>query len=607
MKSSPKKRPVRTAFAGLSLGTSVLLTGTLSACGSTNAAPNQQSSAVAETQAQPNIMMVLLDDLGYSDLGVYGGEAETPNIDALAQEGTQFTNFHAYPLCAPTRAALMTGQDPHQVGLGSMENLTPPGVPQTTPGYKGSLEGEFTGIADLLDDTGYDTYQVGKWHLGEGEHQTPQDTGFDENFTLYDAGASYFADGYRLSQRTHEPANTVIYERNGKTLDSLSDDFFATRSYTDEMLEMVDKSAESENPFFGYLAYTAPHDPLHVEDKELIDKYLDVYLDDYNFNDLRDQRIQRMTELDLIEGDPATRWPEQTPEWESLTEDQRKDLAYRMAVYAAAIHEVDEQIGRVVDHLKETGEYDNTLIVVASDNGPAANSHELYVRPGTEGWHNEFYPLVGDVESYGHEGSFPSLGLPNAQVSSGPLFHAKNTLFEGGTRVPAIIKTPSASGDGEHRIVDTFGHITDLYPTFAEFAGADLTSTRNLLGDSVKPLLDGTSEAIGDDEFAWEHFGHRAYRSGDWKLIFTPEPMGGTGEYALYNLATDPGETNDVIEDHPDIAKELEAKWSQYAEDNGVVVVDFEAVNEAAPRSAALSLSIDWANEMTAPEKSNNG
>lgn len=551
-------------------------------------------------------MMVLLDDLGHSDLGAYGGEAETPNIDALTQESTQFTDFHAYPLCAPTRAALMTGKDPHQVGLGSMEVLTPPGVPQTTPGYKGSLEGDFTGIAETLGDAGYDTYQVGKWHLGGEEGQTPQDLGFDENFTLYDGGSSYFADAHRLSPRAVEPIDTVLYERNGEKIDALPEDFFATRSYTDEMLQMVDKNVDSDKPFFSYLAYTAPHDPLHVENKELIDHYLDVYLDDYNFNDLREQRIQRMVDLELIEGDSATRWPEQTPEWDSLNEEQRTDLASRMAVYAAAIHEADEQVGRVIDHLKDTGEYDNTLIVVASDNGAANSSHELYIPPGGQDWHTTTYPLMGDIESYGHEGSFPSVGLPNAQVSSGPFFHAKNTLFEGGTRVPAIIKTPATVGPNEHRIVDTFATIPDLYPTFADYAGADLTSAANLLGNSARPLLEGTSETIGDDEFGWEHFGSRSYRSGDWKLIFAPEPMGGTGEYALYNLADDPGETTDLAADHPDVVEEMSRKWDQYAQDNGVVAVDFTAVNEAAPGSAARSFSIDWANEISVTEAPTN-
>lgn len=593
MHTSSRKRSVSARKTGVALGTSLLLTAALSACVNI---PSEASSD--EAPDQPNILMILLDDLGYTDLGVYGSEIETPNLDGLAQESTQFTDFHAYPLCAPSRAALMTGQDPHQVGLGSMENLTPPGVPQTTPGYKGSLEGDFTGIAELLGDVGYDTYQVGKWHLGEDEGQTPQATGFHENFTLYDAGASYFSDGYRLSQRTHEPENTVIYERNGTAIESLPEDFFATRSYTDEMIEMVDQSVATENPFFGYLAYTAPHDPLHVENEALIDKYLDVYLDDYNFEELRDERVQRMLELELIDEMPATRWMEQTPDWDSITDEQKKDLAYRMAVYAAVNHEADEQIGRLLDHLQDAGVYDDTLIVVASDNGAAANTHELYVRPGTEGWHEEFYPRVGDVDSYGLEGSFVSMGLPNAQASSGPYFHAKNTLFEGGTRVPAFIKNPSVTGDNEHRVVDTFAHITDLYPTFVDYAGADSNSSENLLGDSAKPLLEGEADTVGDGEFGWEHFGHRSYRSGEWKLIFAPEAMGGTGEYALYNLANDPGETEDVIEDHPETAKELEQKWDQYAQDNGVEVVDFEEVNAAAPEAAAISLSIDWASEL---------
>lgn len=540
--------------------------------------------------------MILLDDLGYTDLGAYGGEVETPHMDALADDSTQFTDFYATPLCAPTRAALMTGQDPHRVGLGSMEGLTPPGVSESTPGYRGSLEGEYTGIAEVLRDSGYDTYQVGKWHLGDDEGQTPQDLGFDQNFTLYDAGASYFSDGHRLFNRSDDPVDTVIYERDGETLSSLPEDFFATRNYTDEMLQMIEQNENSTQPFFGYLGYTAPHDPLHVDDKELIDHYLDVYLNDYNYEELRAERIQRMTELDLIDEGADVRWPELSPEWDSLTSDQQHDMAYRMAVYAAVIHETDEHVGRIIDRLKETGEYDNTLIVLASDNGPSASTQDMYTGIGTkEGWHEEAYPLLGEIEFYGHEGSFPSIGFPNAQVSSGPYFQAKNTLMEGGIRVPAVIKPPSSDGTHEHRIVDAFAHITDLYPTFAEYAGVDLENEDNLLGASAKPLLEGTSDVISGDEFGWEHFGQRVYRSADWKLVFIPEPMGGTGEYALYNLALDPGETNDVIEEHPRIAEELAEKWAQYAEANGIAVVDFKAVNEAAPASAEAWYSIDWA------------
>lgn len=603
MKSSSKPHPSRTALTGLAVGVSILFTGTLVGCGSATTVGDQSISPVADSHEQPNIMMVLLDDLGYTDLGVYGGEVETPHMDALARDGVQFTDFHTTPLCAPTRAALMTGQDPHRVGLGSMEGMTPPGVPQTTPGYRGSLEGEYTGVAEVLGEAGYDTYQVGKWHLGGDEGQTPPDLGFDRNFTLYDAGASYFADGLRLFDRKEAPVDQVIYERDGEKVDTLPEDFFATRFYTDEVLQMVDESIQSDQPFFAYLAYTAPHDPLHVENKELIEQYLEIYSDEYNYEELRAERIRNMAELGIIEADPDVRWPDQVPSWDSLTPEQREDLAYRMAVYAAVVHETDQQIGRVIDHLKETGEYEDTLIVLASDNGAAPSTQSMYVGHTTEeGWHERAYPLLGDRESYGQQGSFPSMGIPNAQVSSGPYYHAKNTLFEGGTRVPAMIKAPGDGGAGEPRIIDTFMHVTDLYPTFVDYAGADFAAAGELLGDSARPVMEGDSDAIGDDEFGWEHYGHRAYRSGDWKLLFTPEPMGGTGAYALYDLATDPGETTDVSAEHPEIVEELAEKWERYARDHGVVIVDFEAVNEVAPGIAEAWSAIDWAKEAAVEE-----
>lgn len=607
MKLRPNNKPTRLALAGLSLGASALLASSLVSCGNSSGSENPGTTPATQSQEQPNIIMILLDDLGYADIGPYGGEADTPHLDALTRESAQFTNFHTAPLCAPTRAELITGQDRHKVGLGSMEGLTPPGVPETTPGYKGSLEGNFTGIAEALGDSGYDTYQVGKWHLGKEEGQNPQDLGFDQNFTLYDGGASYFADGYRLFDRPVEPFNTALHERNGEILDVLPEDFFSTRSYTDEMIQMVDRSAASEQPFFGYLAYTAPHDPLYVENTELIQQYVDLYLDK-SYEDLRTERIQRMVELGLLEEMVDTRWPERIPDWDSLTPEQQQDLAYRMATHAAVLQETDAHIGRLIEHLKETGEYDNTLLVVASDNGAPASTQSNYLNFNTEeGWHEKFYPHMRDITKYGQPGSFPSISFPIAQVSSGPSFQAKNTLFEGGTLVPALIKTPASAEQNEHRILDTFAHITDLYPTFLDYAGIESGTVKNLLGDSARPLLEGTSDAIGDEEFGWEHFGHRAYRSGDWKLIFTPEPMGGTGEYALYNLGTDPGETTDIIADHPDIAAELEAKWDQYARENGVAVVDFEAVNEGAAAAAEKWYAIDWAEGTEVPTGSDNG
>lgn len=595
-----KKPSSRLALAGLSLGASALLVGTMSACtsGAGGTSSTSKTSGAAGAK-QPNIMMILMDDLGYTDLGAYGGETETPNLDALANQSAQFTDFHASPLCAPTRAELLTGQDRHMVGLGSMEGMAPPGVSLETPGYKGSLDGDFTSIATTLGKAGYDTYQVGKWHLGMETGQTPKDIGFDQNFTLFDAGASYFPDAKRLFDRPAQPFDTVIYNQNGKNLDKVPDNFFATRSYTDEMIKMVDHSKDTGKPFFGYLAYTAPHDPLHVEDKTLIKKYADLYLNK-DYAALRDARIKSMVDKGLIKDGTPTRWIDRTPKWDTLTPEQQKDLAYRMATYAAVIHEADAQIGRLITHLKETGKYDNTLIAVVSDNGASASTQVMYEAFSKQpDWHKNNYPKIGSIDAYGEEGSFASIGFHSAQVASGPYFQAKNTLFEGGTRVPALIKTPAGSGPADHRVVNTFAHMTDLYPTFMDYAGVKEGSVPNLLGNTARPVLEGTSDKIGTDEFGWEHFGHRAYRSGDWKLIFTPTPMGGNGQYQLFNLADDPGETKDVINEHPDVAKDLEAKWDAFAKANNIAVVDFAKVNEVAPKAADRWYMMDWATETT--------
>ena len=580
----------------VALCTSAVLTVAAAGCASPVSSDGQATLHATKSGDRPNVLMIMLDDLGYTDLGPYGGDAATPNIDALAQDGLQFSNFHAYPVCAPTRAALMTGQDPHRVGLGSMEGFTAPGVSTTTPGYQGTLDGDFTGIAEILADADYSTYQAGKWHLGAAPEQTPRALGFEQNFTMYDGAASHYADKLRHAPREVEPVDTVLYERNGQPVEELPDDFYSTHAYTDEMLRMIEEGRESDRPFFGYLAYTAVHDPLHVPDAGLIDQYLDLYLENNDYNKLRAERIGRLADKGLIDPDIATRWPVQTPDWDALSPQQKRDLAYRMAVYAAMIDDVDRQIGRLTDHLKETGEYDNTLIVVTSDNGAASASRVVYTaKPGSGEWQDEHYPLVGDVESYGLPGSYPTLGLPNAQVSSGPYFHTKTTVFEGGTRVPAIVKTPGGNDEGEGpRVVDAFTHIVDLYPTVAEYAGAEINSADPLAGDSAKPLFDGVSDQVGTDEFGMELFGHRVYREGDWKLVYAPVLAGGSGTYALYNLDSDPGETRDLIDTHPDIAQRLAEKWEQFAAENGVVPAPFDVVEASAPRIAALMYSIDW-------------
>jgi arylsulfatase A-like enzyme len=287
----------------------------------------------------------------------------------------------------------------------------------------------------------------------------------------------------------------------------------------------------------------------------------------------------------------------QTLEATTLTSEQQRDLTYRMAVYSAMIEHVDTQLGRIVEHLKASGDFDDTLIVVASDNGASGLSSEMYARaPGARQWLTEHYPLIGDIDAYGKAGSFPVPSLSNAQVSSGPYFHTKNTLYEGGIRVPLIVKTPNASNDQDSpRIVDTFAHISDLYPTFADYAGASLHEPNELSGNSAKPLLDGTTNTIGDDQFGWELFGERAFRDGDLKLVFATPGNSGTGQYALYDLSKDPGETTDLASEQPDQVRRLSDLWDQYAADNNVIPVEFAAVNAASEALAPVIYAMDWA------------
>lgn len=574
--------------------TSLALTAALASAACTASTDNSSQASPSGEPGEPaNILMILVDDLGYTDLGSYGGEAMTPNIDALADE-LQFTNFHAYPSCAPSRAALVTGQDPHQVGMGSQNGFVPPGVPAETPGYSGSLEGDFRGIAEVLGETGYATYQVGKWHLGSEEGQTPADLGFEENFSLHESHASHFSDALLSTPRqSGEHWDTAHYERNGETVRELPEDFYSTHAYTDEMIRLIG-SGEHKEPFFGYLAYTAVHDPLHVPDQARVDHYLALYKGKNDYEKLRTERIDRLVEAGLIPEGMETRWPAQVDAWADVSEKRKEDLARRMAVYAAMIEDVDTQIGRVLDHLKQIDEYDDTLVVVASDNGAAGPGRHLYTMPTqSRTWQDDHYPRTSDVEAHGQPGSYPTLSLPGAQVSSGPLFHSKATVFEGGTRAPMVVKLPGAEPQPS-RVIDAFTHVTDLYPTFADYAGIELEDPA-LLGSSAREVLEGASDRVGSDEFGMEYLGSRTYRDGDWKIVFTTPPFGGTGDWALYDLAKDLGEVNDVSEAHPEIVERLATAWDKYAEANGVVPVSFNRMNTEDKLDRA-AFAPDWIN-----------
>lgn len=546
---------------------------------------------VSKEESSPNILVILIDDLGYTDLGYFGGEAETPNIDALAQESVVFSNAHAYPSCGPTRATLITGQDPHRVGFGSQNGFAPPGVSLSTTGYGGSLEGEYTGIAELLGKAGYKAYQSGKWHLGHSSQNSPISLGFDKNYTLLDGAASHYADMTSVALRVSGDGRAQ-YEADGKKIDTLPEDFYSTKTFTDELVKMLSSHDSDEGPFFAYLAYTAVHDPLHAPEA-LVQKYLNIYTGDAE--ELRRTRQQKLFDQGLgVSTKRPTRWLPDLAETADLTEYQKQDLKYRMAVYSAMIEYLDIETGKLLEFLKSAGQYKNTLIIFLSDNGAALQPRTVYaLGPEDRRWQSEHYPK-NKMKDYGKPGSYPTLSVQNAQAISGPWLAGKASVHEGGTRVPMFVKLP---GNAAPRISGTLIHVSDIYPTLADYAGATIAEGAKLMGTSAKPYLERKAEGIGDDELGLEFFGARAYRDGDWKLVFAERPYGGTGDWALYNLKKDPGETEDVSSENPELLVELVVKWHRYAEENGVVVSPMNLVNEIAEVTKSIRLSTDWATD----------
>ncbi len=402
------------------------LASTLLACDSGGEDPRRDAAG------RPNILLIVADDLGYSDIGPFGSEIATPALDALAREGLVLTGFHVLPTCSPSRSVLLSGVDNHRAGLGTMGEMKTPEM-EGNPGYAGYLNFEVAALPEVLKDAGYHTYMAGKWHLGSEEDTIPHARGFEETFILVPGGGSHWSD--RLST-TPAAWNEMTYRRNGKVVESLPDDFYSTKDYTDHLLEWIEKDHGDGKPFFAYLSYTAPHDPLHAP-REYIDKYKGVY--DEGWDALREARLERLKALGIVP--EAARTYSRLPSveaWDDLSAENRREYARDMEVYAAMIDYMDGQIARIVAHLKETGEYDNTLILFFSDNG--ANGTRLSAYPGqTEEHVNSF---DNSLENRGLPDSFvePGPGWAQASMTPGRMFKAFTS--EGGIRSPFLVKVP---------------------------------------------------------------------------------------------------------------------------------------------------------------------
>jgi len=517
------------------------------------------------TSPRPNILLIVADDLGYTDMGAYGSEIRTPNLDNLAAEGLLLTDFYAAPTCSPTRAMLLSGTDHHLAGLGTMYGGWDTNqVGQR--GYEAHLNQDVVSVSSILRDSGYHTYMAGKWHLGGAPELQPPSRGFEQSFYLVQGGASHFSDRQGLTETV-----VVDYLENGEVT-ALPSDFYSTNYYTDKMIGYIDQNRADGNPFFGYLAYTSPHWPLQVPTEDM-DLYKGIY--DGGYEKLREIRISRLRALGIIdEATVAAMAPPYITSWQELSADEQKVEARKMELYAAMVENLDRNIGRVINHLKETGEYENTFIMFMSDNGAEGNDI------GTLGDNEEWIPRSFDnsLENMGKVNSYIHYGAGWAQASGGPFRDYKSFVSEGGIKVPAIIHYADLDYDGD--MDEEMMSVKDLAPTLLELANTQhpgsIYKGREVFpisGKSLLPHLRNQQLAVydADDINGWELFGRQAIRQGSWKMV-TQAPPFGNGKWQLFNLDDDPAETSDLAAENPDRVAALAVLWQDYKTRNNIIL-----------------------------------
>jgi len=531
-------------------------------------------TAVAQQSERPNFLVIVADDMGYSDLGSYGGEINTPVLDDLAQQGMRYTDFYVAPTCSVTRSMLMSGTDNHLAGLGNMaEMLAPNQVGQ--PGYEGVLNERVASVAELLRDGGYHTYMAGKWHLGMEPDQIPHARGFERDFSLLVGAADHFDDGWNIEWQVPK----APYTEDGQPVEKLPKDYYSSKNFTDKTIQFIEEGRADGKPFLAYMAFTAPHGPLQVPD-DWLRRYKNQY--DEGWDVIRQRRIARMQELGIVDEGVSTAermWF--LPRASQLAPGVRIASGRKMEIYASMVEYMDDQIGRVFDYLKEIGEYDNTVVVFFSDNGAeGADLMQMFAgRAGSMGWiHAGANFAESGHNSLGRKGTFAEYGPAWAQVGAAPFRLYKGYVTEGGTRSPLIVSGPGVQGAGAVN-ANAIMHVMDIAPTLLEMAGIEHPAAfrgRDILpmqGKSWVPTLNGKAQSPRgpDDYLGFELFGNRAIRQGDWKISWHLDPFG-TGEWQLFNLDADPGEQFDLSEEFPEKRTELLALWDEYKEMNGVII-----------------------------------
>lgn len=518
-----------------------------------------------ESPKKPNIVMIVLDDAGYSDLGPFGSEINTPSIDALSSEGVIFSQFSVTPNCSSTRASLLTGMDHHRTGMGT--HGAPTDNQKGKPGYEGILNERVITMAEVLQNGGYLTMMAGKWHLGNKEENTwPSGRGFDKSFALLNGGASHW------DETPLFPGKPSIYVDNGEPIQSFPTSFYSSDYFTQKIINYIETN-KNEKPFFAFLSFTAPHNPLHAPE-ELIKKYQDQYKG--GWDQLQVNRLEQLKSNGMIDPEVSQQpRPEWIPAWESLSNEEKENASRDMGVYAAMIDRLDQNIGLLIEKLKMMDAYDNTMILVFSDNGPSKTRIGDYLElAGLD---------LSFMETYNNK--LENRGLPNSSVDLGPGWAygiaapfrlMKGYQSQGGVLSPLIIKPPKQWEAPEDHITKPV-HVMDIMPTLLDLANLDHPAndvSNELLkmqGSSINHLLKGEKGIDFDDRgFGSELFGIRAYRKGNWKILKLPEPYG-SGKWQLYDLSSDPGETKDLAEIHSKVLTDLAEQWDAYADVNGVI------------------------------------
>lgn len=518
----------------------------------------------------PNFLLIMVDDMGWTDMGAYGGEIDTPVLDKLAEQAVLFTDFHASVACSPTRSMLLTGTDNHIAGMGNMGELLAPNQ-IGNPGYEGHLNDRVVTLAEVLRDNGYHTYMAGKWHLGHDPDYYPFNRGFEQTLSMLYGGASHYDDMNGIM----EVETPAYYTLNGERIHELPATFYSSRSYADFLMDAIRSNRGDGKPFLGYFALTSPHDPLHVPEPWK-SKYHSVYDEGYEL--LRERRTAAAKELGLVPQDaPLSDMQPQVKPWNELSSEEQAVETRGMEVYAGMVDNLDYHVGRVLDFLDDIGELDNTVIFFLSDNGSNPWYSEEYPGNAEGEWFKQF---DNSPDAIGDAISAYAYGMGFAAASSGPLDRFKMTVSEGGIRVPLLVAGPGVEGG---RMSHVFTYVTDLMPTMLEMAGIEHPETFNgnpvepMLGKSLTGLLAGEDEEIyGPDEFiGGELLNGKWMRQGAMKAVAVVPPYG-DGEWRLFDVEADPGETTDLAAEQPDVLEALIQAWNDYAERVGVVLMKSE-------------------------------